>query len=35
MPRTRKYGNFPITHFYQIEGEEKIKNRRFKIGVFK
>lgn len=35
MPSHHHHGDYPINHFFQVEGEEKIKDRRFKLGVFK
>jgi hypothetical protein len=34
MPE-RRYGQFPISHFYRSDGAERIRNKRFKVGVFR
>jgi hypothetical protein len=35
MPRRELYGGFPIEHFYRTDGAERIRNKRFKVGVYR
>lgn len=33
--RQQLYGGHPITHFYRTEAMQRIRNRRFKMGVYR